>query len=118
MNKYEVVSEYLSNEKLLLEKWYIKTTAIEMGIEEEIEFKGTLPSSSEIKEKFLNWVDKHKNNLHKIICKDFNYKEKRKKYEDTTNLIIALSEVLDFDYSNALEVSSLLVSYLLDDFCQ
>jgi hypothetical protein len=118
MNKYEIAKKYLDNEKFLLENWYSKTMAHEMGFEDEVEFKGTLPSLTKIREKFSEWVIEHKKNLHKIICKDFNYIEKRKDYEDVVDFIIAVSEALDFDYTNPIEVSTLLVTTVLDDFCQ
>lgn len=118
MNKNQIVKQYLDNEQLLLETWYTKSMAQEVGLEDDVEFKGALPSSDEIKEKFLEWVNKHKKNLHKIICKDFNFLEKKKECVDIANLVVSISEALEFDYTNVLEVSSLLIVTVLDNFCQ
>ena len=118
MNKYDIINQYINDEPLLLEIWYTKTMALEMGIEEDIEFKSAFPSHDKIKEKFLDWVAKHKKKLYKLICEDFSFKEKRNEYEDVVNLVNAVSEVLDVDYSMSIEISSLLLLTVLDDFCQ
>lgn len=117
MDRYKVVNKYLNNEQILLEQWYSKTMALEFGLNENVEFKGPFPSSDKIKEQFLEWVEKHKKNLHKIICDDLNFIEKKKEYKDIRDLIIYISEALEYNYTHVLEISSLLVMIVLDSFC-
>jgi len=118
MTKNELLNEYQNNEELLLKKWYAYSIAEEREISiDDVEYK-TIPFlSEELKEKFLLWVTNNRTRLHKIICIDFNYIEKKEKYESTTDILIMLSDFLSSEYTASLEIAILLSKTVLDELC-
>jgi len=117
MDKYNKVEFYLNNEKELFETWYKKTKNRELGYDTDVELKSAIPSLSTIKKSFKKFFDKNQKKLFRLICKEFNYIEKKENYKTHIELAIAISEVISPDYADSLEVSSILIKVYLDNLC-
>jgi len=119
MNSNEaLIQEYLEDEKKLLETWYINRMTRKMDISDESEFRSNkLPSIEDIREKFLTWVIKNKVKLRYLICEKFDYINKKHTFKTTVDIVSAIMEVLNTEYTNSLEISSLLVITGLDNLC-
>ncbi len=118
MNKIELSQTYQDNNVLLYETWYQKHMAAKLGLKEDVEFKGLLPSIDEIKKIFLEWFENNKVKLYQLICVQFEYVTKKEKYQNVSELIVALSEFLAPDYSDSFEITHMIVTMGLDKFCQ
>lgn len=117
MKKTELIQKYLDDTNYLYRVWYKKELALEFGLDDDVEYKGSIPSIDEIKKKFIEWYDVNKEKLRNIICKDFEYLKKKNTYKSLSDLIIALVDVIEDSYSLPVEITIILVENGLDDIC-
>lgn len=114
----ELIERYIGDKKFLYEAWYQKKMAMELGLDEDVEYKGEMPTIDDIKNKFNEWLGKNKSKLYKLICEKFNYNKNKFLYSSSVELIKEISKIIGFDYSPSTEIASILVEIGLDNLCE
>lgn len=113
-------TDYLKRTELAYQDWYIAQRQIETGIPGS---EVALPSLERVKECFDEWAIQCREDLHSLICIQWDYPSKRKVsgFDDAVTVFVALSEWLlqqqGIDIPAPLCVAAILVRRGLDTFC-
>lgn len=114
---HDKVIRYFQNPDILYSDWYMSYYSSELFPGQPV---ATIPSIGHMKQSFEHWFNKRKKELYNLICVEWNYPAKRKKYSNKVELSTALAEFLmssNLEIPAPITVAVLLVRIGLDKFC-
>lgn len=111
------VIQYFQNPEILYTDWYESYYSSELFPGQPV---AIMPNIDYVKQSFERWLAKRKKELYNIVCVEWDYPNKRKKYSDDFGLAVALANFLislSLKIPAPIALSVLLVQRGLDTFC-